>query len=139
MNVAVLVTALLRGLGLASTHVTTARVLPVPPRPVLQVPHRRSGMALRIKESCQKAPADTLKQTVDFGPDLPAGVTLSSVSAVVASGGGSLSVGASPTNDDTTATMTITGGTRRREYEIALTGTYSDGQVRTFEVGVLVL
>lgn len=90
--------------------------------------------------TCYKAPSDTLKQSFDFAPDLPSGVTLSSAAATVVSGGGGLSVGATPTDDDASvATMSITGGKRGEQYEIELTGTYSDGQARTFAITVIVL
>jgi hypothetical protein len=89
--------------------------------------------------TCYKTPSDTLKQTVDFSGDLPSGVTLSSAAASVVSGGGGLSVGAVPTNDTTTATLSITAGKLGQEYLVEVTGTYSDGQVRTFGVVVVVL
>lgn len=87
----------------------------------------------------RKAPGDTLKQAIDFGPDLPTGVTLSSAAATVTAGGGSFAVAASPVVSGSTATASITGGKRGDAYAILVEGTYSDGQVRGFLLPVTVV
>jgi hypothetical protein len=88
--------------------------------------------------TCYKAPGDTLKQSVNFSPDLPSGITLSSATTTVASGGGTLAVSGT-TNDTTTATITITGGKRGETYTLLVEGTYSDSQVRGFALDVTVM
>jgi hypothetical protein len=88
--------------------------------------------------SYNKAPGDTLKATVNFSPDLPSGETLSSAATTDISGGAGLSV-SSTTNDDTTATVTMTGGKAGETYDLLVEGTYSDGQVRGFAIRVIVI
>ncbi len=83
-----------------------------------------------------KAPGDTLKQSIDFGPDLPTGATLASAACPVVPSG--LTVPA-VTNDTRYATPTITGGRKGESYELEIVGTYSDGEVRAFGVTVVVL
>jgi hypothetical protein len=88
--------------------------------------------------SYQKAPGDTLKATVNFAPDLPSGVTLSSATTTDISGGGALVVGVT-TNDTTTATVSLTAGNAGDKYDVLVEGTYSDGQVRGFAVSIVVV
>jgi hypothetical protein len=88
--------------------------------------------------SYTKAPGDTLKATVNFGPDLPSGVTLSSATSTDISGGSGLTVGAT-SNDTTTATVSLTAGKAGETYDVLVEGTYSDGQVRGFAIRVIVI
>lgn len=83
-----------------------------------------------------KAPGDTLYATVNFAPDLPSGVTLSSATTTNVPSGLTVST---TTNDTTTATPIVTGGRSGHEYPIDVVGTYSDGQIRTFTVTIVVL
>lgn len=92
-------------------------------------------MAIRIGKY-EKAPGDTLFATVNFGPDLPSGVTLASATTTNVPSGLTVST---TTNDSTTATPIVSGGRAGHEYPIDVVGTYSDGQVRTFTVVIVVV
>lgn len=85
--------------------------------------------------SYTKAPGDTLIAAVDFGPDLSIGVTLSSA---VCSVNGGLTVGA-VTTSSSVALPPVTGGRKGQTYEIEIAGTYSNTEVRTFAVSIVVI
>lgn len=83
-----------------------------------------------------KDPSATLKFTADFAADLGSSATLSGASASAETG---LTAG-SVTNDDTTVTVVLSGGTEGETYRVTITATTTDGQtlVRSFWVAVQV-
>lgn len=122
----------------ASVQGPPRRTVAVPSRVRWSVPIRRLlTMALTVG-SYTKAPSDTLYATVNFAPDLPDAVTLSSATSTVVSGGAGITISAT-SNDTTTATPHVTGGKAGQTYGVDVAGTYSDGQVRTFRLSIIVV
>lgn len=91
-------------------------------------------MALNIGRVIKDAD-DTRKETINWAPSLREGSTISTATAIAPSG---ITVSAT-TNDETTVTHTIEGGTIGQEYDITSRIETSDGEQLDLEFTVVVV
>lgn len=77
-----------------------------------------------------KDPDDSLTVSIDWTPYLPSGVTLQSYSTVNVP---SDLTASSESNDATSSSVVLSGGTKGRDYLVTHRGTYDSGDQRDIE------